>query len=163
MNEERHARAEQLIAQARVEEISAAEQEWLREHLAECAACAASAGSTEEAIRSLRGLSVPLPHALASQTQMRVRLRAQQLQSYEPRWRMMWAACLVSWAFGAVSAPYVWHALEWLGHWMKLPNLVWQMGFGLWWALPAVVTAVILLMTENGPVGRTRERLGDET
>jgi len=152
MNEGPHARAERLIAEASVEGISAGEQEWLRRHLAECAACATNAGSTEEAIRSLRGLSVPLPRALASQTQMRVRLRAQQLQSYEPRWRMVWAACLVSWAFGAASAPYVWHGLEWLGHRMNLPNLVWQMGFGLWWALPAVVTAVILLITQSGPV-----------
>ncbi len=154
MNEGPHSRAERLIAQARVEGISAVEQEWLRGHLAECAACAASAGSTEGAIRSLRGLSVPLPPALASRTQMHVRLRAQQLQSYEPRWRMVWAACLVSWAFGAASAPYVWRGLEWLGHRMNLPNLVWQMGFGLWWALPAVVTALILLMTQSGPVGR---------
>ena len=152
MTAELHTRAEQLIAQARVEGISAGEQEWLRGHLAQCAACAASAGWTEEAIRALRGLSVPLPRTLASRTQMRVRLRAQQLESYEPRWRMVWAACLVSWAFGAASAPYVWHGLEWLGHRMNLPNLVWQIGFGLWWALPAVVTAVILLMTQSGPV-----------
>ena len=152
MTAELHTRAEQLIAQARVEGISAGEQEWLRGHLAQCAACAASAGLTEEAIRGLRGLSVPLPRTLASRTQMRVRLRAQQLESYEPRWRMVWAACLVSWAFGAASAPYVWHGLEWLGHRMNLPNLVWQIGFGLWWALPAVVTAVILLLTQSGPV-----------
>src|SRR5262249_3416952 len=124
MNEGPHTRAERLIAEARVEGISAREQEWLRKHLAECPACAANAGSTEEAIRSLRGLSVPLPRALASRTQMRVRLRAQQMQSYEPRWRMVWAACLVSWAFGALSAPYVWHGLEWLGHRMNLPDLV---------------------------------------
>lgn len=154
MSEELHVRAERLIAQARVEEISAVEQEWLQAHLAECPACAASASSTEDAIRSLRRLSVPVPRELASRTQMRVRLRAQQLESYEPRWRMVWAACLVSWAFGAVTAPYVWHALEWLGHRMNLPNLVWEMGFGLWWALPAGVTAVILLMTQSEPVGR---------
>ena len=152
MTAELHTRAEQLIARARVEGISAGEQEWLRGHLAQCAVCAAGAGSTEEAIRALRGLSVPLPPTLASRTQMRVRLRAQQLESYEPRWRMVWAACLVSWAFGAASAPYVWHGLEWLGHRMSLPNLVWQIGFGLWWALPAVVTAVILLLTQSGPV-----------
>ena len=90
---------------------------------------------------------------------MRVRLRAQQLQSYEPRWRMVWAACAVSWAFGAVSAPYVWRGLEWMGHRMNLPNLVWQMGFGLWWALPAVVTAVILLMTQSGSSERGWEKL----
>ena len=159
MSEELHARAERLLAQERVEGISAAEQEWLRRHVAECVACGARAGSTEEAIRALRGLSVSMPRALASRTQMRVRLRAQQMQTYEPRWQMVWAACAISWAFGAVSAPYVWRGLEWVGHRMNLPNLVWQMGFGLWWALPAVVTAVILLMTQSGSSERGWEKL----
>ena len=150
MSEELHARAERLIAQESVEGISRAEQEWLRRHLAECGACAARASETEEAIRSVRGLSVAMPRTLASRTQMRVRLRAQQLQAYEPRWRMVWAACALSWTFGAVSAPYVWRGLEWIGHRMNLPDLVWKLGFGLWWALPAAVTALILLMTQGG-------------
>ena len=158
MSAELHAQAERLIAQQRVEEISAAERDWLQRHLAECTACAERSASTEEAIRALRGLSVTMPRALASRTQMRVRLRAQQLQAYQPRWRMVWAACAVSWAFGAVSAPYVWRGLEWIGHRMNLPNLVWQMGFGLWWALPAVATAVILLMTQAGTGERNWEQ-----
>jgi hypothetical protein len=144
-----HARAERLIAQGRVEGISAADQQWLRQHLSECMGCAASAGATEQAIRSLRGLSIALPPALASRTQFRVRLRAEQLRS-EPRWRMVWAACGISWAFGAATAPYVWRGLEWVGHRTGVPNFVWEMGFGLWWALPAAVVATILLMENAG-------------
>lgn len=150
MSEEIHARAKRLIAQQRVEDISADEREWLEQHLGECATCSEFRSATEQAIRSLRGLSVPLPRALASRTQMRVRLRAQQLQVYEPRWRMVWAACGISWAFGATTAPYVWRGLEWVGQRMGLPNLIWQLGFALWWALPLVVTGVILLMTNAG-------------
>jgi hypothetical protein len=149
MNPELHARAEQLIAQERVEGISAADQLWLRQHLAECTSCEARAAATEQALRSLRGLSVPFPKTLASRTQFRVRLRAQQLRG-EPRWRMVWAACGVSWAFGAATAPYVWRGLEWAGHRMGLPNIIWELGFGLWWALPAAVVAVILLMDNVG-------------
>ena len=159
MSEELHAQAVRLLAQERVEGISKGEQEWLRGHVAVCAACAARAGATEEVIRALRGLRVEMPRSLASRTQMRVRLRAQHLQAYEPRWRMVWAACAVSWGFGAVSAPYVWRGLEWVGQRMNLPNFVWQMGFGLWWALPAVVTAVILLMTQSGSSERGWEKL----
>jgi anti-sigma factor RsiW len=155
MTQEIHARAARLIAQDRVESISAAEREWLEQHLAQCVECEKHASATEEAIRSLRGLSVALPRALASRTQLRVQLRAQQLQAYGPRWRMVWAACAVSWLFGAATAPYVWRGLEWIGHRIGLPNIVWQMGFGLWWALPVVVTAVILLMTD---AGQSRER-----
>lgn len=148
MSKELHARAEQLIAQLQIEGISPADQHWLRAHLAECASCAARATATEQALRSLRGLSVPFPNTLVSRTQFRVRLRAQQLRG-EPRWRMVWIACGVSWAFGAATAPYVWRALEWAGHRMGLPSVVWELGFGLWWALPAAVVAVTLLITDT--------------
>ena len=149
MSKELHAWAEQLIAQERVEGISAADQQRLRQHLAECTACTARAGATEQAIRSLRNLGVPLPPALASRTQFRVRIRAEQLRG-EPRWRVVWTACGLSWAFGAATAPYVWRGLEWAGHRLNVPNIVWELGFGLWWALPAAVVAVILLMTDAG-------------
>jgi hypothetical protein len=148
MNQD-HARAERLIAHDRVEGIAAADQQWLHQHLSDCAECAARARSTEQAIRSLRGVSVALPPALASRTQFRVRMRAEQLRG-EPRWRMVWAACGISWAFGAVTAPYVWRGLEWAGHRLGVPNIIWELGFGLWWALPAAVVALILLMTDVG-------------
>jgi hypothetical protein len=153
MNGELHERAERLIAQERVEGISPAEREWLNAHLQECAACAELAQATGQALRSLRGLSVPLPRALASRTQFRVRLRAQELQAREPRWRLLWAACGASWALGAATAPYVWRALEWLGHRAGVPNFLWEMGFGVWWALPAMVVAVVLLLEHAGRAG----------
>ena len=144
-----HTRGERLIVQDRIEGISAADQRWLQQHLAECANCAASAGATDRTIGLLRGLSIALPPALVSRTQFRVRIRAEQLRR-EPRWRMVWAACGISWLFGAATAPYVWHGLEWVGHRLGVPNIVWELGFGLWWALPAAVVAVILLMTDAG-------------
>jgi anti-sigma factor RsiW len=149
MNAKSHERAEHLIAQERVEEISPAEREWLERHLEECAACAESARRTEQALRSLRSLSVPLPAALTSRTQLRVRLRAQELHAEEPRW-LLWLACGASWAFGAATAPYLWRALEWVGQRTGVPNLLWQMGFALWWALPAIVVAVVLLFRNAG-------------
>jgi len=149
MSADVHSRAGQLIAQERVEGISAAEQSWLEGHLAECESCAEQARATGEAIRALRGVAIPLPKTLASRAQMRVRLRAQQLRG-EPRWRLVWTACGVSWAFGAATAPYVWRGLEWAGYRMGLPNFIWELGFGLWWALPAAVVAVILLMENAG-------------
>ena len=160
MSAELHTRAAQLIAQERVEGISAADQHWLRQHLAECVSCTTHADSTEQAIRSLRGISVSLPKTLASRTQFRVRMRAQQLRG-EPRWRMVYAACGISWAFGAVTAPYVWRGLEWVGQRMGAPKIIWELGFGLWWALPAAVVAVILLMENAGrnsePVWKRQE------
>ena len=150
MNDELHVRAEELIARQRVEGISETERLQLEEHLRNCTQCAEFARATEQAIRSLRALSVPIPSALASRTQFRVRLRAGELQALEPRWRLLWAACGVSWVFGAATASYVWRGLEWLGHRAGLPDLVWKMGFGIWWALPAIVVTVVLLFERTG-------------
>jgi hypothetical protein len=149
-----HARASELIAKERVEGISAAEQEWLGQHLRECALCAEHADATAQALRSLRTLSVPVPRELARRAQFRVRLRAQELQAQGPRWRLVWMLCGVSWVAGAATAPYVWHGLEWAGHRMGVPDLVWKMGFGVWWALPAIVAAAILLMESGRSVSR---------
>lgn len=154
MTNDTHARAEGLIAKERVEGISAAEQEWLGGHLWECARCAEGARATEQALRSLRTLNVPFPRELASRTQFRVRLRAQELQGREPRWRLVWMMCGASWVAGAATAPYVWRGLEWIGHRLGVPDLVWQMGFGVWWALPAIVAAAILLMESGRSVAR---------
>ncbi len=146
MSADIHARAGQLIAQERVEGISTAERSWLEQHLAECERCAEQARATEEAIRALRGVAIPLPRALASRAQMRVRLRAQELREREPRQRLLWVTCGMSWALGIASAPYVWRLFEWLGKHTGTPKLVLEMGFGLWWAIPALFAAAIVLM-----------------
>jgi len=129
MNHERHARAEQLIAQERVEGISQAEHSWLSAHLQECAQCAEEARQTEHALRSMRTAAFPLPSGLASRTQFRVHLRAMELREREPKRRTMWLACAVSWGFGIASAPYVWSLFQWVGQRAGLPKLVWEVGW----------------------------------
>jgi len=146
MSEGVHARAEHLIAQERVEGISPAERQWLDQHLQECERCAGQARTTEEAVGALRAVAVPLPRSLASRAQMRVRLRAQELREREPRLRMIWVVCGLSWALGIASAPYVWRVFAWIGEHTGMPKLVWQLGFGLWWTIPALIAAVILLL-----------------
>ena len=146
-----HARAESLIAKERIEGISAVEQEWLVAHLRECARCSASADVTQQALRSFVSLHLPVPRGLAARTQFRVRLRAQEMNSVrQPRWRLVYLMCGASWVAGAATAPYVWRGLEWLGHRAGLPDLVWKMGFGVWWALPAIVAAAILFAESAG-------------
>jgi len=157
MTNDLHARAETLIAKERVEGISPVEQEWLGKHLGECAQCTESAHAMQQALRSLRTLSISVPRELAARTQLRVWLRAQELQAREPRWRLIWALCGASWVAGAATAPYVWRGLEWIGHRTGMPDLVWKMGFGVWWALPAIVAAAVLLM--EGGEGTTRKNV----
>jgi hypothetical protein len=148
---ELHARAESLIAKERVEGISPAEQEWLAAHLRECSQCNAAMEATQQALRSLRALHVTAPRGLAARTQFRVRLRAQEMRSVrQPRWRLVYLMCGASWVAGAATAPYVWRGLEWIGHRAGLPDLVWKMGFGVWWALPAIIAAAILFAESAG-------------
>ncbi len=159
MNNQTHARAEQLIAQERVEGISQAEHDWLSAHLQECANCAEAARKTEHALRSLRTEAIPLPSGLASRTQFRVRLRAQELREREPKRRALWLACAVSWAFGIASAPYVWSFFQWFGQRTGVPKMVWEAGFGLWWTIPALFAAAVLLM-ENSRKGEQADWIG---
>ena len=146
MNPETHARAEQLIAQERVEGISPADHDWLSAHLQECANCADHARHTEHALRSLRTMAIPLPSGLASRTQFRVQLRLQELREREPKSRALWVACIFSWAFGIASAPYVWRLFQWFGERTGVPKLVWELGFGLWWTIPALFFVIVVLM-----------------
>jgi hypothetical protein len=158
-----HARAESLIAKERVEGISPAEQEWLAAHLRECAECSASADAMQVALRSFAAQHLPLPRGLAARTQFRVRLRAQEMRSTrQPRWRLVYMMCGASWIAGAATAPYVWRGLEWIGHRAGLPDLVWKMSFGVWWALPAIIAAAILFAESAGTSGsRSRVDLNE--
>jgi hypothetical protein len=150
MNES-HARSALLIAKERIEGISPAEQEWLGAHLRECAQCSADADATQQALRSFVSLHLPVPRGLAARTQFRLRLRAQEMRSVrQPRWRLVYLMCSASWVAGAATAPYVWRGLEWLGHRAGVPDLVWKMGFGVWWALPAIIAAAILFAENTG-------------
>jgi len=141
-----HDRALQLIAQARVEGIPEADSTWLRAHLEECDSCAGHARHTDRALRLLRTVAIPLPDGLASRTQFRVRLRAMELREREPKRRALWFACALSWAFGIASAPYVWRLFACFGERTGVPRFVWELGFGLWWTIPALFGAAVLLI-----------------
>jgi hypothetical protein len=146
MSKNLHGRAEKLIAQERIEGISQSERDWLAAHLRECPVCTQLAQQTSAALGALRGLPFPLPPGLAERTQFRVQLRAQEMREREPKRRLLWIMCIMSWALGIATAPYVWRAFEWAGERLGVPRLVWEMGFGLWWTIPALIAAAVVLM-----------------
>ncbi len=150
MNEDVHARARRLILEDQVERISPHEREWLGQHLEACPDCLRLANATQNALRSLRAVSVPLPPSLASRAQLRVYLRIDELQTRERGGWAFWISCGLSWGLGIASAPYVWRGFEWAGHHIGVPNVVWEMGFGLWWALPALLATGVLLIEKLG-------------
>jgi len=145
MSSDSHVRANELLARRRVEPISKQDERWLAAHLAECASCSAEDTRLADALSALRGMQINVPRNLASRTQMRVRLRAEELREHDPASRLIWAVAGLSWIFGLATAPFVWRGFEWLGGELHLPKLVWATGVVLWWAVPALVATGIVL------------------
>jgi hypothetical protein len=145
-----HERAERLIAQERIEGLSSSEQEWLASHLHECAACADAADSMNRAIASLRTNGIELPRGLASRTQLRVHLRAAELRERAPSRSLLWAITAASWGLGVATAPWVWRGFAWVGEHTGLPKPLWELGFILWWAVPAILAAGAVVLEKKG-------------
>lgn len=146
MSENLHERALQLVAKGRVEGLAQSETGWLNAHLQDCEFCNEHALQTDRALRALRTAAIVLPPDLAGRTQFRVRLRAMELREREPKRRMLWVACAASWIFGIASAPYVWRVFAWFGQLTGMPKIVLEIGFGLWWTIPALFAVIVLLL-----------------
>jgi anti-sigma factor RsiW len=145
MNDNLHVRAQRLLAESVVEGLRSADETWLREHLAECPACAQEASATQNVLRALRAVPVNVPRDLAARTQLRVRLRAQEASTVASGSFWLWVVTAASWLLGVFSAPLVWRGFAWLGSNFGLPKLAIEMGFVLWWAVPALVAVGAVL------------------
>ncbi len=141
MNEKTHERAQKLIAQRHLEPVSPDDAKWLEAHLAECESCAVEQRQLRESLSALHTMHLDLPRNLASRTQFRVRMRAEELREKEPTKKFIWAIAAVSWVLGLATAPLVWHGIEWLGQTTGAPKLVLQAGFVLWWSVPPMIAA----------------------
>jgi anti-sigma factor RsiW len=150
MSEGLHLRAEWLIAQDRIEGLSELERSELIAHLAACERCSAKANETSQALAALRSVPIEIPRDLAARTQWRVRMRAEELREREPANRLLWVLTFLSWALGVASAPLVWRGFAWFGEWAGLPKPVWEIGVVLWWAVPALIAAGVVLMERLG-------------
>lgn len=145
MNETPHARAQQLFAQSLVEGLAPAAQQWLDAHLRECAECARETATTRELLSALRQAPVAVPRNLAARTQLRVRLRAQETAAAWSSNTLLWVITAASWLLGIFSAPLVWRAFAWVGERMNLPKPVMELGFVMWWAVPALIAVAAVL------------------
>jgi hypothetical protein len=144
-----HQRAKDLLIRRRVEPLSPGDDRWLTSHLAECTYCTAEESSLAAALSALRAAPLDLPRNLASRTQLRVRLRADEMRERSSGTVLLWCIAAVSWALGIATAPWVWRGFEWLGTELHLPRAVWISGVVLWWVFPALVaTGVILWQRE---------------
>jgi hypothetical protein len=144
MSETIHTKARALLHESLVEGISGADQRWLQQHFSECLDCAKQADAMREMLGALRAVPVETPRDLATRTQLRVRLRAQEAPvTGVGVW--LWVVTAASWALGVLSAPLVWRLFSWAGERFGAPKLAVEVGFGLWWLLPAVVALAAVL------------------
>lgn len=157
MNENVHERAQRLLMQCAVEGLNASEKSWLREHLAACADCAREAAAAQELFQALRAAPVSVPRDLAARAQLRVRLRAQGTSVAAGGSFWLWVVTAASWLLGVFSAPLVWKVFAWTGNNFGVPKLALEVGFVLWWTVPALIAVGVVL--HQRAFGARTERL----
>jgi len=161
MNEDSHKHAQQLFARSLIEGPSPDDRAWLDAHLRECADCAQQTAATQELLHALRNVPVSVPGDLAARTQLRVRLRLQESAQAAGSGAILWIITAASWLLGVLSAPLVWRGFSWLGAELDLPKVVLELGFVLWWAVPALIAVAAVLHQRAANNGtRMRGRTG---
>jgi hypothetical protein len=140
-----HSRAHKLLAQSLIEGLSPADQSWLDQHIRHCQTCALEAASTHSLLQALRAAPVTVPRDLLARTQLAVRLRAEDAARSSHSGLLLWLVTAMSWLLGVFSAPLIWHAFTWLGAHFGLPKPFLEMGFILWWAVPALLAVAAVL------------------
>jgi hypothetical protein len=156
MNENLHVRALKLFTQSLVEGLDDAEQSWLDQHLHECSGCAHEASATQEFLRALGNVPVAVPRDLAARTQLRLRLRAQEAAQNPQDGYLLWVITGFSWLLGICSAPLVWRGVSWIGNYLHVPKLALQMGFVLWWVVPAFFAVAAVLHQKGLNISTSR-------
>jgi anti-sigma factor RsiW len=149
MTETLHSRAQQLFAQSLGEAISPSDRTWLDQHLRDCPDCAREILHTQELLSALRNVPIAMPRDLAARTQLRVRLRAQESAQTSQSNLLLWLITAMSWLLGIFSAPLVWRAFIWVGSELSLPKLLLEIGFVLWWTVPPLLAAGIVLYQKS--------------
>jgi predicted anti-sigma-YlaC factor YlaD len=145
MNTEPHERARELIALSSPEALSAADQSWLRAHLETCASCRTFAENAGQTIRGLRAIPIAAERSLVATTQMRVRQRALELQRERERMWVVAVSCTVVTLCALLSAVVLWRGFAWLGARAQLAAPVWQVGFLVFYVMPALIAGILLL------------------
>jgi hypothetical protein len=143
MNLENHERARKLLAMRRVEGIPAVEDQWLEDHLAHCDACSSAAQALTDAVNAVRSFSVTARPETVRRASAAVRLRAEQIRLERERTIPIWIAAAMSAALAILTTPYTWAVFAWMGRLVHVPDIAWQVGFLMWWFLPATVVGAV--------------------
>ena len=145
MNGHEHGRAIDLLSQREVEGIAEADARWLELHLAECEDCAKYELALSDAERAVRSFTVMASGALIESTRSRVLARAEQLREQQSRTVLIG----VSFCLGVLTSTFTawvwWKCGAWVADKLGLPSGIVEPGVLLFWLLPAIVIAVLLV------------------
>jgi hypothetical protein len=140
-----HERAFELTCMAFAETISENDRRWLEQHLASCGDCRARNQQTDGMVAALKTVSISADVDLVQSTRRRVRALCLQRETRSRRMRPIWISSAFASAWMACTAPYLWQSFDLTGHWLQIPDLLWQMGFLVAWFTPALTGAAVAL------------------
>lgn len=140
-----HERAFELLCMTFLDSVSDGERKWLEDHLACCAECRTKTEQMRSAISALKTVSITAGNDLVQSTQRRVRALCLRQDARQRRMRPIWISSAFASVWMACTTPYLWQSFDLTGHWLHIPDLLWQMGFLVSWFTPALTGAAVAL------------------
>jgi anti-sigma factor RsiW len=140
-----HARALELSTRVFADSLSEREQNWLSQHLDSCPECKAQHEQLHAAINALKTVSISAGNDLVQGTQRRIRTLCLQTAARQRRMRPIWISSAFASVWMACTTPYLWQSFDVTGHWLHIPDLLWQMAFLVAWFTPALTGAAVAL------------------
>lgn len=140
-----HDRAIDLLTRRDVEGISDAEDRWLELHLQECEDCTSFDHALSGAQHALRSFTVMASASLVESTRARVHARAQQLREQQARMVLIAVSFCLGVLTSTLTAWVWWKSGAWIAQRLGLPSGIVEPGVLLFWLLPAIVIAVLMV------------------
>ena len=151
MQTDLHDAMRHIIDKSLVGEASAPEQQELRKHLLECAACQKYASDCRRAIVSLSGFSFAADAGLQAKVHAALDLRMQQLQATQPNRQRIVRISIVALLLTIVGSFGALHLGDPLAAALHLPLAQAQAGLFTFWIAPswclALLVPVLLLVS----------------
>ena len=155
MSSHEHERAIDIITRQGVEDIAARDTAWLESHLAQCPECAEYAALVASTGQLLRAVAVTASPALVATTQARVRARAAHLREHQARVVLIAVSFCIGVLSSTASAWLWWRFGSWVAERIGLPSSYVAPGVLLFWLLPAVVIALVMLASSHPILDRS--------
>ncbi|MGD0823975.1 MAG: hypothetical protein ABR908_05295 [Terriglobales bacterium] len=158
-----HERARQMLALGDATDLSGAGRAWLESHLQACESCRAFGQDAGDVVRALRAVPVAADRSLVATTQMRVRLRARELQQREERMWLVGVSCVLVTLTAGLTNLACWRGFTWLVERTHIPAATWPVALVALWIVPALTAGVLLLARGTHLADHNRRTQGFES